>query len=415
MLFLFNNNRVKTIGYRQSLILIVTLLVSFSLLGGLTSTAEAAVVALARKSTRIYSAPNSNGKLLVTLKRVTKVSVLGKRGDWFKIRIYYKKNGRKTYFDGWTLKNRLIRQKPATTTPKTQDDKLLDSLIEKRKSSKAAESYKYRPEGSTSLIHGKLDLGLNLGYRLNSYSIADASESIAYDIPGFYVGPEISYEFLTIEQARTAFGLLAKYDLEFKSYNVELIDDSATPQVISDEKNSGSSHNIDAGLQIIFDLMKKRRSPRIKILSGYILNYSSLSDAILRNLEINLFTDNKYRHLYFGGGLEIPFTLGGIQAGIGAAYKFFLINNFTETGRGGTSPVSGQTVSADKGYELSGGVFWRLTESLVFNLDYIGVKRGATFEGAGSRLTNTNQTINFSDASIDDKIHSAEIGISYDF
>lgn len=398
--------------------------------------AQAALPALAKKSTVLYSQPSLQANPIGRLPQITKVSVLGKSGtQWFKIRVTLR-DGRT--LEGWTLKSNLFQPQessPASSPPrKSSERSLVDSLLdggkrpssdEKRnedkpskKVSKPAAVKKYREaddgEGS-ALLTNRLVLGTFLGYRVNSYSVSDASNTISYDIPGLFFGVQGDYDFLKLENLPLIFGIHASFSYELKNYTIELLDDATTPTQISSTDASGTTQDIDLALRAKYAFSDSPTTTQLMLQIGYLLSSSSLDDGTFHNLPINLFTSNEYSHVYGGIIFRVPFEIADTLAGFQLDGKYFLLNDFSESVSGGTSSVSGQISSAAPGFAAEASVFWRFTEHLVSEITFTHKVEGADFTGTGERISNTSQAISFTNANVSDTWSGGQLSVKYAF
>ena len=407
--------------------------------------AVASVPALAKRSSTIFRKPSKKSTAIVKLKKATKVSVLGKRGSWFKVQIRVRKGKKIFKIEGWTLRGNLVKQeKRVIKKPKKKKakkkrrrvraeefedyddesgDDLLEKLIDKRSSkkskkkrSKAKKKRRFHEPGEKhEWIEDRLDIGLDFGYRILSYKISDSASQISYDIPGFVIGPKVHYEYLTFLEDRLGLALDLSYQLEFKNYSINLQDDSSPAAEISNSAEVGTGQLLDIYLSGIYRFSGKKVPGTVKLMLGYLSTSSDLKDAQLRNLDINLFTDTTFSHTYGGVGFSVPLQLSGVQGGLTFDAKYFLSSSFTEKADDGTENISGQSPTASSGYQIHLGAFWRLSEHLTADFKLGRQEQGADFTGAGQRLNNTSQAITFTDAQITDTQHSVMLGVNYAF
>ncbi len=353
------------------------------------NTNAAPIQALAKKATKVYAAPSETSKLLARFKKVGKVTVLGKRGLWYKVKLTL---GRGKYLEGWTLKTNLFRPKPTKVVkPKQKEDKKFN------------------------LVKDRLDITVNLGSRINSYSIADTTNRIAYDLPGIFVSLELFYEVIKLVKFPATFGIQTIYEFEVKPYTFEILDDSSPATEISSSTSTGKVNVFDFSIFSLIRLKDDENSPQLLLHLGYLLSFSSLDDGELRNLPVNLFTNGDYTHGYVGGGFIIPFRVNELDLGFRSTAKAFLINDYEESTEAGATNVSGQDPSANFGYQIEAGFFWRLMEHVILHAKFIRKDEGADFTGAGERLVNTSEVVSFQNATISDSYNGGLVGISYDF
>lgn len=388
-----------------------------------SGSASAAIPAVAKKDTVIYAEPSFNARAVGRLPAITKVNVLGKKGaEWFKISIILK-NGKTV--EGWTLKSNLYNSESGAKVQRREEQNLLETLINRRskeqpKKSKAPppEVAKYReqkrPEQTGgNWLHDRLDAGMALGYRINSYELSDASNAIAYDIPGLFLG--VNLQFNVLQRERWAAGVKAGFEYEVKNYTIELLDDAATPQLISSTDGAGSTTVFDVGLVGTWKFTPSATSPEATLELGYLISSSMMDDGQVRNLPVNLFVNSDYTHLYVGAGFALPFKVADTIAGLKLNGQYFVLNDFEESTDAGATNVSGNSPTAAPGYFVKVGFFWNFTDHLIAELAFMRKQEGADFTGNGTRLVNTSQAITFTDASVSEVVNGALLGVTYDF